>query len=318
MKVVIGATLLGEGFIDRLAGLFPEVTFVAAYSSDAQRREIGDADVFLGWPDQESVKRARSLRWIHAPGMGIDRLALIPEIADSTIVLTNSPGSHTNPMADHVMAVILALAHNLSALIDDRRARRWDTAKYAERMVELNGAVMGILSIGGIGRAVAQRAAAFGMRICAVDPGPTDVPAGIIDVWGLDRLDEVLGLSDWFVVTSPLTPETRGIIDARRIGLMKPGASLIVVSRGGIVDEAALAAALQSGRLAGAALDATAVEPPPPESPLWGLENVILSPHASALSPQLYEGRRRVFIGNLRRFLEGKPLAFVCDLRRGY
>jgi len=318
MKVVIGATLLGEGFIDRLAGLFPEVTFVAAYSSDAQRREIGDADVFLGWPDQESVKRARSLRWIHAPGMGIDRLALIPEIADSTIVLTNSPGSHTNPMADHVMAVILALAHNLSALIDDRRARRWDTAKYAERMVELNGAVMGILSIGGIGRAVAQRAAAFGMRICAVDPGPTDVPAGIIDVWGLDRLDELLSLSDWFVVTSPLTPETRGIIDARRIGLMKPGASLIVVSRGGIVDEAALAAALQSGRLAGAALDATAVEPPPPESPLWGLENVILSPHASALSPQLYEGRRRVFIGNLRRFLEGKPLAFVCDLRRGY
>lgn len=318
MKVVIGSAHLGDDFVHDLRSTFPELSFAAAYSAADQRREIVDAEVFFGSPPREAVLAARRLRWVHNPGMGIDRLARIPELASGQVLITNAPGPHTNPMADHVVAVMLALAHRLPELLDDQRQRRWDTGKYTARMDELNGRTLGLLSLGGIGRAVAQRALAFGMDIHVVDPNPTDVPAGVRAVWGPERLDEFLGLADWFVVAAPLTPGTRRLIDARRIGLMKPGARLVVISRGGIVDEGALAEALRAGRLAGAALDATEVEPLPPESPLWGLPNVILSPHASALSPELYAGRRRIFIDNLRRFLAGQPLAFVCDLRRGY
>ena len=137
-------------------------------------------------------------------------------------------------------------------------------------------------------------------------------------MWGLDRLDELLRISDWFVVAAPLTSKSRGMIDARRIGLLRPSSYLIVISRGGIVDEAALADALRGGRLAGAGVDATEVEPLPQDSPLWDLDNLVLSPHASALTPRMYEGRRQAFRENMRRFLNGEPFLYACDKRAGF
>ncbi len=314
MKIVVGTTLLGEAFAADLKAAFPGVEVAAAYRPVDQKREIVDADGFLGWPDRESFMSANRLRWIHVPGMGLDKLERVPEIVASNVAVTNSPGPHTNPMADHAMAMILALAHRVRDLIDDQRARIWDTTKYAGHMVDLNGTTMGLLGLGGIGKAVAQRALAFGLEIYAVDPGPTDVPAGVREVWGMDRLDDLLKLSDWFVVTAPSLPELKRIIDVRRIGLMKPTAHVIAVSRGGIIDEDALANALISGKLAGAALDVTETEPLPDDSPLWDVDNLILSPHASALTPAMYEGRRQIIKENLRRFMDGRPLAFVCRL----
>ncbi|MCY3800677.1 MAG: D-2-hydroxyacid dehydrogenase [Chloroflexi bacterium] len=314
MKIVVGTPFLGETLEMCLKSDFPGVDFAVAYDRVDQRREIVDADGFLGWPDRETFLAANRLRWIHIPGMGLDRLEDVPEIAASNVVITNSPGPHAGPMADHAIGMILALAHRVRDLIDDQRAKVWKTDKYAGRMVDLNGATLGLFGLGGIGRAVAQRALAFGMEVYAVDPSPAEVPAGVRAVWGMDRLDELLAMSDWFVVTAPKLPELNRIIDQRRLGLMKPGANVIAISRGGIVDEEALAAALESGRLAGAALDVTEVEPLPTDSPLWDLENLILSPHASALTPAMYEGRRQIFRENLRRFIEDKPLAFVCRL----
>ena len=317
MKVVITTSHLGEEFVRELRETFPGVSFVPAYTPEDQRRETVDADVSLGWPGREAFLAARKLRWIHNVGMGIDWMLQAPEVVASDVVVTNAPGPHTNPMADHVMAVLLALAHNLRELWDDQRAKRWDPPKYDGRMVDLDGSVMGLLSLGGIGRAVAQRARGFGMQVYAVDPSPTDIPAGV-EVWGMEQLDDLLRISDWFVVAAPLVPGTQGLIDARRIGLMKRGSYLIVISRGGIVDEQALAEALRSGHLAGAGVDATAVEPLPADSPLWELDNLILSPHASGVTPQLVEGRRRIFRDNLRRFVDRQPLAHLCDKQRGY
>ena len=317
MKVVIGTNFFGDGLAANLQASFPEVEFATAYEPETQIREIADADAFLGWPGREAIAAAENLRWIHVPGMGLDKLPKLAEVSSGKVVITNSPGPHTNPMADHAMAFILALAHNFTSLMDDQRAKRWDTSKYAGRMVELNGSVMGLLGLGGIGRAVAQRALAFGMEIYAVDPSSTDVPAGVRGVWGMDRLDELLRKSDRLVVTAPLLAELRGILDDRRIGLMKKGSYLIVVSHGGIVDERALVSALRSGHLAGAGLDTTETEPLPADSPLWDVENLILSPHTSALTPEMYEGRLLIFEANLHRFMEGRPLAFVCDLSRG-
>ncbi|MCY4107410.1 MAG: D-2-hydroxyacid dehydrogenase [Chloroflexi bacterium] len=314
MKIVVGTPFLGETLEMSLKSDFPGVDFAVAFERVDQRREIVDADGFLGWPDRETFLAANRLRWIHIPGMGLDRLEDVPEIAASNVVITNSPGPHAGPMADHAMGMILVLAHRVRDLIDDQRAKVWDTGKYAGRMIDLNGSTMGLFGLGGIGRAVAQRALAFGMEIYAVDPSPTEVPAGVRAVWGMDRLDDLLAMSDWFVVTAPKLPELSRVIDQRRLGLMKPGANVIAISRGGIIDEEALAAALESGSLAGAALDVTEVEPLPTDSPLWDLENLILSPHASALTPAMYEGRRQIFRENLRRFTRDKPLAFVCRL----
>ena len=131
-------------------------------------------------------------------------------------------------------------------------------------------------------------------------------------------LDEMLEISDWFVIAAPLTPETLGIIDSRRIGLMKNGAYFILISRGGIADEQAVIEALKSGKLAGAAIDSFVTEPLPTTSPFWDMENVIVSPHASALTPEMWEGRRKIFEENLRRYLTNEPFLYVCDKKAGF
>ncbi len=317
MQVVL-ANPLPDEFVADLRSSFTDVTFHVATTAQEQMTHIKNADVFFGWPAREVFRAADKLRWIQNPGTGIDQVLGVPEIIDSDVVLTNCLGPHTTPMADHVMWMILTLAHEGRKMHDDQRARRWEPNKFSGNQIELNGGTMGILALGGIGRAVARRAHGFGMTVYAVDLQPTDQPPEVRELWGLERLDDLIGMSDWFVVTVPLTPDTRGMIDARRIGLMKQNAHIIVISRGNLVDEDALAEAIQSGRIAGAGIDATAVEPLPQDSPLWGLDNVVLSPHASALTPEMHEGRRQIFKENLRRFLANEPFLYVADKRAGF
>jgi phosphoglycerate dehydrogenase-like enzyme len=185
-------------------------------------------------------------------------------------------------------------------------------------MRELRGRTLGLLGLGGIGMAVARRALGFGMEVYAVARRSRPAPPEVKGVWGPERLDELLQQSDWFVVTAPLTRETQDMIDRRRLNLLKPGAHVIVISRGGIVDEAALIDALNAGQIAGAGLDVMVNEPLPPDHPLWAMDRVILSPHVSALTPEMYKGRREVFKENLRRFLRDEPLHYVCDKQAGY
>ena len=320
MKVLMTNAHLGEGFVEQLQSEFPQVEFLTAMSVEEQLREAEDADAICGWPDSpEVVEAARQLRWIHCPGTGIDKImAELPALADSDVVLTNARGPHANPMADHVLWMMLSLSHRGRQMAEDQRLGTWDTDKYSHAFVELSGSTMGILALGDIGSAIARRAYGFDIDVYAVDINPVTPPPQVKEIWGMERLDELMQMSDWFVVTAPLTEESRGLIDRRRIGLLKPTSHLIVISRGGIVDEDALADALQNGRLAGAGIDATAIEPLPTESPLWGLDNVVLSPHASALTPQMYEGRRQIFRENMRRFLSNEPFLYVCDKRAGF
>jgi phosphoglycerate dehydrogenase-like enzyme len=138
------------------------------------------------------------------------------------------------------------------------------------------------------------------------------------DLWGLDRLDDLLARADFLVVTVPQTPETHHLLDRRRLALLRPGACLIVVSRGGIVDEAALLEALRAGRLGGAGLDVAETEPLPPESPLWDAPNLVLTPHCSGSSPQTHERLWALLADNVGRFVAGEPLLNRCDKRAGY
>ena len=317
MKVVMSAKAT-EQFLDELRTTFPDVTFHRAATPEEEMELIRDADVFCGDPSREVFLAAQKLQWIQCPGTGVDKIVSIPEIRDSDVILTNARGPHANPMADHAFGMILTFAHCLREQWEDQKAHHWDTGKYDERVLELDGRTLGILALGGIGMAVARRGYGFGMEVYAVDVQPMPTPPEVKAVWGLDRLDELLQMSDWFVITAPFTPETEGLINRRCLELLKPGAHLIAISRGGILDEEALIDGLNSGRIAGAGLDVMDVEPLPADSPLWDMDNVILSPHASALTAEMWEGRRQIFKENLRRFLAGEPFIYVCDKKAGF
>ncbi|MBI2941961.1 MAG: D-2-hydroxyacid dehydrogenase [Chloroflexi bacterium] len=313
--------LLGRPSEARLAELrssFPTVEFVSAATPAEQISLAADADAIYGWPSREVVLAARRLRWVQVGGVGIERIHESPELVESPAVLTNARGASADTIADHVFALILALARRIPEIEGDRQARRWDRPLRSSQMRELSGSTLGIVGFGRIGLAVAQRAAAFGQEILAVDVNPVPPGPHLTEVWGPERLDDLLRLSDYVVVTVPLTPQTRGMLDGRRLGLMKTGAYLVVVSRGGIVDEAALVEALRAGPLAGAALDTTVQEPLPADSPLWEVDNLIITPHCAGYSVQSTERSWAIFKENVRRFGAGEPLLNVCDKRAGY
>ena len=252
-KIVLAGSY--GGLTDELRAEHPDVTFTEAATDAELLEQLVDADAMYGWPTREAFLAAERLRWIQRTGTGINQIMELPELVESDVVLTNSRGPHALPMANHVFAMVLTLAHSMPALMDAQRDHDWHAAKRIPESVDLDGRVMGILALGDVGKAVAQRAIGFGMEVYAVDKHPTAPPPGVSGLWGLDRLDELLAMSDWFVVTAPLTAETQGLIDSRRLGLLKKGAYVIVISRGKIVDEEALIEHLRSGHLAGAGLD---------------------------------------------------------------
>ena len=318
MKVVLDSEADRE-FVAELRNSFPSVNFCQAPTEADQVREIPDAEVLFGAITPAVFEAAGKLRWCHFVGAGFDKLVRgNPAFVASDVVLTNAPGTHAIAMADHVMGMILTLAHRLVDMLDDQRAHRWDVDKYRGQMRELEGTTMGLLAVGSIGRAVAVRAQAFGMRVYGVDLKPMKPPEGVAKVWTLEGLERLLRISDWLVVTAPLTDGTEGLLNRERIGQLKQGSHLIVISRGGIVDETAVVEGLRSGSIAGAGFDAVETEPLPDESPLWDMPNVLISPHVSGDSPQTWERRYRIFKDNLARYLKGDPLLHICDKRAGF
>ena len=290
MKVMLGQG--SDDFVVELSAKFPEVTFVIGGTVEEQIEQIADADVYFGWPAREAFVAGEQLRWVQNPGTGIDRIMQdLPELVDSDVVLTNSRGPHAPPMADHVMGMVLSLAHRMGELWEDQQAHRWEPGPYNDTYVELAGSTIGILSLGDIGMAVARRAHGFGMEVYAVDKHPRPTGPEVTSVWGLERLDKLLSMSDWFVVTAPLTDETRGFIGRSALKRMKPNAILINTSRGAVVDIDALCDAVERGSLAGAALDVLPEEPPGDDARILGLgDKVILCPHmVSANAPGTLE-----------------------------
>lgn len=318
MKVVV-AYDLGEEYVEDLRTSFPDVDIVTAYTPEDQFRETQDAEVHFGSISRDTFLDARNLKWFQFIGIGFDGIVKsIPEIVESNVTMTLMRETHIPAISDHAMAMILTFAHCVPELLEDQRVHRWDGASYRNKIIELKDSIMGILAMGDLGRGVAERARGFGMKIYGVDLEPMDPPDGVEAVWGLDRLDDMLAMSDWVVVTAPRTESSRGLIGADQFERMKLGAHVIVVSRGSIVDEDALVAALRAGKVAGAALDATDVEPLASTSPLWGMSNVIISPHVSGESRQLWDRRKAIFKENLGRYVAGEELMYVADKARGY
>ena len=304
--------------LEDLRQRYPGVTFASSASEEELIREIADADAMVGWPTSAHIVAGRKLRWIHAGSAGIDWISQVPELIRSDIVLTNGRGSYGNAIADHCFAMILAFTRQLREFTADQQAKVWSGRNHAPNMLELSDSTLGIVGLGNIGGEIARRGAGFRMKVMAVDLNPAAQAPGVEQVWGLDGLDELMQVSDYLAVSVPRTRETIGLIDARRLALMKPTAHVIVVSRGRIVEEEALIVALQEGRLAGAGLDVTATEPLPTDSPLWELPNVILTPHTSGASVQTRERGWQLILENLRRFIAGEALLNVCDKEAGF
>jgi phosphoglycerate dehydrogenase-like enzyme len=259
------------------------------------------------------------LRWVHTGAAGVASL-LHPELVEGDVVLTNSAGVHAEPMAETVLAMILHFARGLDRAVRAQSRAEWDTAVFEARdsgVREIGGATVGIIGYGGIGRAVARRARALDMRVLAVRRSPEpDAHAEVLA--GPDALDMLLDSSDFVVLCVPSTPQTRGLIGARELARMRRQAVLVNVARGDVVDESALAAALAAGALRGAALDVFATEPLPPDSPLWKLPNVLITPHVSATTPRFWEREAALMLENLHRYLAGEPLLNRVDAAAGY
>lgn len=304
-----------------LAGGIPDVEVWCPETSEEAEVMLQDADVVVGFAVRpDNLARAARLRWIHCTAASV-RGVLFPALVESPIVLTNARGLHGDAMAEHALGVMLAFARKLHHARDAQRARDWaQEAQWSESpaLGSLAGTTLGLVGLGAVGSALAVRARALGMRVIALRKRPAADPSPADEQWPTSRLDDLLALADWLVLAAPHTPETDGMIGAAELARMKPGARLVNLGRGALVDEGALVAALRSGRLAGAALDVFAEEPLPETSPLWDLREVIVTPHTSGLGPRYWERAMTQFTENLKRWLAGEPLRNVVDKRAGY
>lgn len=320
MKLVL-AGAEGEahfGILEELKEQIPGLEIVKELDPARALEAAADADVVYGLPSAELVKAAPNLKWIQSSAAGVEYIARIPEVVESDILVTNTRGAHGPSIGEHTFALLFALTRLMPECWERQKQRRWDRGGLYRTAREMYGSTMGIVGYGAIGRAIARRAAAFDMPLIAVDANPVPADEHVRDVWGIARLGELMEQSDVVVITAPLTPETHHMIDAAMLARMKPTAYLIVVSRGGIVEEGALFDALSEGRIAGAGIDVNEVEPLPPDSPLWDAPNLVITPHMAGASTEKERRCVEVLKQNMLRFHRGEPLVNLVDKRRGY
>lgn len=251
-------------------------------------------------------------KWVHSWSAGVDELAG-PEMTASKALLTCAKSNGAIALGEHVMMLMLMLQRDAIKWIDAQRRNQW--SKHI--IGELYGKTCGIIGLGYIGKETALRAKAFGMRTLGIKRNKEPV-ANVDEVFDRRELPKLLGQSDFVVVTAPHTPETENLIDAAALRAMKRTAFLILVSRGGIVNEADLLAALKAGHIAGAGLDDFVTEPLPSSSPLWTAPNTIITPHNGPTSLETSDRGVDIFVDNLERWQAGKPLRNIVDLVAGY
>jgi phosphoglycerate dehydrogenase-like enzyme len=319
--------------LERLRDVSP---YLRVTREDPATADYSQTDVLYAGAPPRDLARAPNLKWVQLHMAGVDALAEHPLYARSAIPLVTASGVHAATIAEYAITVLLALAHRVPRMVEWQTRGTWPPDEQRWPLFvpsEVRGATLGIIGYGSIGRELARMAkAAFAMRVlaCKRDPSQrrdagytlpgTGDPEGLLpDAWlGPDGLPELLARSDVVVMCAPLTSQTRRLVGARELALMKTSAYFINVGRGASVDETALVEALAAGRIAGAAVDVFAQEPPPPGHPLYALDNVIVSPHVSGFLPSYDDKCTDLFAENLRRYLAGVPLLNVVDRGRGY
>ena len=301
--------------LEQLREAAPGLELIMYADKDDALAKAGDAEGFYGTPTPELLRAAPRLRWVQVGSAGVEDY-LFPELVESDVTFTNAKVIYGSHLADHLMAFILAFNRNLPHLWRCQQEARWES-RANMRAMEMAGETLLVVGLGGTGLAVAKRAAGFDMRVVAVTRSPKPPTPGVEHIGGPDELHALLPQADHVAICCALTPETYHLFSDREFELMKPTAFIHNVTRGGVIDHDALVRALRARAIAGAGLDVTEPEPLPPDHPLWGMPNVLVTPHASGHSP--HSGRRMfdLFKENLRRFAAGEPLLNVVDKRVG-
>ena len=304
-----------------LKELPPETGIAVGNSAEAFVRAAPDATVIFNWSlmgdlQREVFRMCPNVEWVHSRSAGLDGL-LFPELVESPARLTNGSGVYSESLGEFVVGAILYFAKDLRRMIRNQAAGAWEPFD----IVEVHGQTVGIVGYGDIGRAVATRVRALGMRVLGVKrhgpPARNDDPLAE-RIYGPEGLIEMISRSDYVVVAAPLTPETVGLIGEPEIAAMKPDAVLINVGRGPVIEEGALVKALSEKRIKGAALDVFVIEPLPEGHPFYKLENVLLSPHCADHTPDWLDQAMRFFLAQFEQFRKGEPLRNVVDKQLGY
>jgi D-2-hydroxyacid dehydrogenase (NADP+) len=308
-------------FAESIRSRYPQMRVVHLPNYDTLPQELPGAHIFAGaFLRPAQLALANELTWIHSTAAGVSQL-MYPELKNSGVIVTNTSGISSVPIAEHTLGLILALARNFPDSLRYQSQRKWAQQELwdkPQQISEINGSVLLIVGFGSIGQELAQRARAFDMRVWGVTrsgKGETSHAEKILPVW---QLHEALPHADYVVIAAPETPETKHLIGAEQIARMKRGARLINVARGSLLDETALVNALQRGALGGAALDVTGKEPLPQESPLWHAPNLFVTPHTSAISERLWQRETDLFLKLLDEWFSGKELSNRVDFSRGY
>jgi len=305
----------------------------AGTTADAER-EIAGADAFFGKLTPAMLAAARGLRWVQSPTASLEHY-LFPALIEHPCQLTNMRGLFSDVIADQVFGYILCFARNLHVYLRQQAASRWqaaggedERASFAVGPGEISGIdrahlhlsdeTLGIVGLGSIGAEIARRGLAFGMRVLAVDPVRTEAPDAAVTLWGLERLPDLLAESRFVVIAAPHTPRTEKMFRREQFRGMRRDAYLINIGRGVIVDLGDLTESLRAGDLAGAALDVFEIEPLPPDHPLWGMGNVIITPHIAGYSPRIAGRHLEVVLDNVTRFTRGEPLRNVVNKREWF
>ena len=318
--------------LERIRAAAPGARIVTVSVEGLADGPLDDVEVMLrGWLRAEAfdrlLVRAPRLTWVHSATSGVER-ALTPVALERGLVVTNARGVFSQPIAEYVLMMILAVSRRLPQLLELQRERTWQPLEG----VELRDVTVGIVGLGSIGRAVGALATAFGCRVVAVrrrseagsassgrDDEAESFGEMVLDrVGGPETLPELLAESDFIVLAAPLTSETEQMINAETLAMVKPGAWLINVARGRLIDERALIRALREGELGGAVLDTFRDEPQPATSAFYDLPNVIVTPHTAWSSGRVLDRSVELFCENLRRFAKGDPLLNVVDPSAGY
>jgi phosphoglycerate dehydrogenase-like enzyme len=303
--------------IDDLKAVAPDIELVVCHSETEAIEKAPGAVACYGFITPSMIRAGRSLRWVQQPSAGVEGLMEIPELVERDIVLTNMQRVYAPEIADQAIGYLLAFTRSLTHFIRAQPAQEWTSRRPGVVLDELLGKTLLVVGLGGIGSEIARRAHAFGMQVLATDPKVLERPLYVEELHRPDGFHAQLSRADVVASAVPLTKQSRGMIAAREFAMMKRGVILINMSRGKVVDTAALIAALDSGQVAAAGLDVTDPEPLPKGHPLWS-RNVIVTPHSAGQSPGGERRRHELFRENLRRFTAGEMLLNVVDKRVGY
>jgi D-2-hydroxyacid dehydrogenase (NADP+) len=300
---------------------WPEMRVVHLPNYERLEAELPDTQIFVGYSIRpHQLPSARQLKWIHSTAAGVAQLTY-PALRESGILVTNASGVHSIPIAEHVIGMMLSLSRKFPEALRHQQDHRWAQQEIWDskpRPGELCGAVLLLIGLGAIGKEIARRALAFGMRIEAVTRSGQGDSALAAKIYPAAELEAALAQADYIVVAAPETPATNNLLGPRQFAAMKPTAFVINVARGSLIDEGALAAALEHRKIAGAALDVATEEPLPPESPLWRLDNIFITPHLAAASEHLWPRQTALLLKNLDLWFAGKELINKVDFERGY